>query len=307
MTTSFLNFILLVALLLFSNCENEEPIQHQYRINATLKIDGIIRTYLLVLPSTYYDDTTSFPLVIALHGTGGSASQFDRDYGLTQKANSSHFIIAYPEGVEREGAFKLRTWNAGWCCDYALENNVDDIGFIDELIDVTISSYKVKVKQVYLTGMSNGGMLAYRLACELPTKIAAIATVSCSMVVTQPCDPNRTIPILHIHSILDTKIPYEGGIGIGGYYYPPVDSVLKVWSGINQCSVTNEVLVDNSSYKLTRWSSCDSNAAIDFYLTKDGGHSWPGGLRPRPQADTPSTAINAADVIWEFLQQYRLP
>lgn len=304
MTTSFFNFTFFLVLMLFSNCENADPIEHQYRINASLNIDGISRPYLLILPPNYYDDdTTSFSLVVGLHGTGGSASQFDRDYGLTQNTKSSNSIVVYPEGVEREGRFKVRTWNAGWCCDYALENNIDDVGFIGELIDILISNYRVNAKQVYLAGMSNGGMLAYRIACELPGKIAAIATVSCSMVVTLPCNPDQSIPVLHIHSALDTKIPYEGGIGIGGYYFPPIDSVLNVWSGINQCNVQEEILVDNSFYRLTRWSACNSSVAIECYLTKDGGHSWPGGLRPRPNADAPSAAINATDIIWDFFRQ----
>jgi polyhydroxybutyrate depolymerase len=309
MTSSMRSFLLLFFFFPFSNCDSSDPaMANEYRFHATLTVGGITRTYLLVLPSTYYgSDTTTFPLVVGMHGTGGSASQFDRDYGVTEKANSTHFIVAYPEGVQREGRFNVRTWNAGTCCDYAMENNIDDVGFIRALIDLMISDYRANARRVYITGMSNGGMLAYRLACEMPEKIAAMAAVSCSMMVDEPCDPSRSVPILHMHSKLDTKIPSDGGIGIGGYQYPPIDSVLDVWSRLNECESLPQVEVDNAAYKLTKWSTCDSNVTIQYYLTQDGGHSWPGGLKPQPRADEPSTAIDATDLMWTFFEQYQLP
>lgn len=265
------------------------------------------RTYLLVLPATYYDnDTTVFPLVVGMHGAGGSASQFDRDYGVTQKANNTHFIAVYPDGTSRDTRFKIRTWNAGSCCDYAMQNNIDDVGFIRALIDQMVSGYRANARRVYLTGMSNGGMLAYRLACEMPEKIAAIATVSCTMMVDQPCQPSRSVPILHMHSALDTKVPAAGGVGIGGYYYHPIDSVLNVWSQLNECKTT-AAAVDHASYTLTTWSTCNSDVAMQYYRTNDGGHSWPGGLKPQPRADEPSAAIDATDVMWAFFEQYQLP
>ena len=301
-------YLLFLFLILLSQCESTEtPAPQEYRINATLTVDGIARTYLLVLPSTYYSsDTTKFPLVVGLHGTGGSASQFDLDYGVTEKANNTQFIAVYPEGVPRAGILKVRTWNAGKCCDYSMQRNVDDVGFIRNLIDLMISDYRVNSGRVYVTGMSNGGMLAYRLACEMPEKIAAMATISCTMVVDRPCAPSRSVPILHIHSKLDEKVPDEGGIGFGGYYYPPVDSVLNVWSAIDRCTSPAQVVIDSALYKHTTWSACDPGVTIQYYLTEDGGHSWPGGLKPQPRADEPSKAVNATDVMWEFFGQHEL-
>ena len=155
--------------------------------------------------------------------------------------------------------------------------------------------------------MSNGAMMAYRLACELSNKIAAIAPVSGTLLTTQPCQPERPVPLLHIHSQLDTKVPYNGGTGIGGYYFPPVDSALQVWAGENSCNTPPQVVTDNEGYKLTRWSGCKDGVIIESYLTKDGGHAWPGGNKSNPRGDTPSTAIDATNIIWEFFQQYQLP
>jgi polyhydroxybutyrate depolymerase len=150
-------------------------------------------------------------------------------------------------------------------------------------------------------------MLSYRLACEIPSKIAAIAVNGCSMVITQPCNPSRPVPILHMHSALDSKVPYAGGVGITGAYYPPIDSVLNVWSLENTCTIPSQVLINNNSFKLTEWSDCSSNVTIQYYLTQDGGHAWPGGLPGSANGDTPSAVINANELLWNFFQQYQLP
>lgn len=298
----------ILLLLLLTNCDKptDPETKEKYRFNGTMTVDGRTRAFILNLPPDYYDEPGRFPLVIGLHGAGGSGSQFELDYRFTQKANSAKFIAVYPDGVRSDGVLKLRFWNAGYCCNYASDHNINDVKFISALIDRLVADYKADPKKVYAAGMSNGGMMAYRLACEIPDKIAAIATVSCSMVQTQACNPARAVPILHIHSELDTRIPYLGGIGIGGYYYPPVDSVLNVWSAKNSCTTVPKTITDNEQYRLTEWPDCGNSTVIQYYLTKDGGHAWPGGNKSRDKADTPSTAVNANDVIWDFFQRFSL-
>jgi polyhydroxybutyrate depolymerase len=308
MTNSIFIVFVFVSLFLFTHCDNNEPVvAKSYRFYKTMSVDGRARTYLLNLPPRYYDrDSSVFSLVIGLHGTGGKASQFELDYGLTEKAKDEGFIVVYPEGVQSNGVLGVRTWNAGKCCDYANDNNVNDVLFIRELIDKLVAAYRINSKRVYVTGMSNGGMMAYRLACEMPDKIAAIAAVSSTMIVAEPCHVSRPVPVLHMHAMLDTKVPYAGGVGIGGYYFPPVDSVLNAWSSENACAVAGEVVVDNADYRFTRWSACDGGVTIECYLTRDGGHAWPGGSRSSAWADTPSVAINANDLLWEFFERYEL-
>jgi len=302
------NLAVLLLLVTFTYCQKNgsNSNRQQYRFNGTMNVDERARTYLLNLPPHYYDnDSTAFALVLGLHGGGGSAAQFEKDYHFTDKANAAGFIALYPNGIQSSGPLGLRTWNAGTCCDAAMEQNVDDVKFIRELIDYVISHYHVNPKKVYVTGMSNGAMMSYRLACELSDKIAAIAPVSGTLVTTKSCTPVRAVPILHIHSILDQKVPYAGGIGLAGYYYPPVDSGLELWAGKNACS-TKQVVTDDDRYKLTQWTSCTNNVMMQLYLTKDGGHAWPGSQKVRAKADTPSTVINANDVIWDFFQRYTL-
>lgn len=303
-----LYFLILIFLLTGCSRKDDPNIDNVFRFSETLTVDGTQRTYLLNLPPDYYG-SSDFALVIAMHGGGGDAVQFESTSKLTDKANASGFIVVYPEGVQSTGLLKARTWNAGTCCEYAVNNNIDDVEFISQLIDRLVATYKIDPKKVFATGHSNGGMLSYRLACELADKIAAVAPNGCTMVVTEPCTPTRPVPVLHMHSELDTNVPYTGGVGTGPtkVYFPPLDSVLNVWSLISNCATAPQVLVDNSDYKHTEWSDCDNGVTITYYLTKDGGHGWPGGLPGGPNSDTPSTVIKANDLLWDFFQQYQLP
>jgi polyhydroxybutyrate depolymerase len=124
----------------------------------SIQVGGHTRSYLLNLPPAY-NDSSNFSLVIALLGTGGSAGQMEQDYKLTAKSNSAGFVIVYPEGVRSDGRLGIRTWNAGTCCDYAMEQNIDDVQFIRQLIQKLTSTYKINPKKVYAKGMSKGALM----------------------------------------------------------------------------------------------------------------------------------------------------
>jgi polyhydroxybutyrate depolymerase len=301
-------FALTVLSLSVLSCRktDDPPPVTTFHFYDSLQVDGYTRSYLVNLPPNY-NDSNHFSLVMALHGTGGSADQMERDYKLTAKSNSAGFIIVYPEGVRSDGLLGIRTWNAGGCCDYAMEHNIDDVKYLRLLIQKLSTSYKINPKKIYATGMSNGAMMVYRLGCELSNQLAAIAPVSGTLMTTQPCSPSRAVPVLHIHSVLDTKIPYAGGYGLANYYYHPVDSSLRVWAGINGCASAPQVVTDATLYTQTQYPGCTNNTTVQLYLTKDGGHSWPGGLPARPSADTPSAAFSATDLIWDFFKLHTLP
>jgi polyhydroxybutyrate depolymerase len=248
---------------------------------------------------------TPMPLVIAMHGGGGWGVQLQNQSQLSVKADVAGFIVVYPEGV-RTPVTGIRTWNAGGCCGYAMNQNIDDVGFISALIDTLKANYSIDTNRIYATGMSNGAFLAYRLACELSNKIAAIAPVAGSMNVSS-CMPTRGVPVIHFHSKLDTNVPYLGGVGSGasGHYNPPIDSVLNVLSGFSSCANQNNIVYSGLDYTYIRWSSCNCGNEMHLYLTEDGGHSWPGG-RQTVLGDPVSTAINANDLMWTFFQQHTL-
>jgi len=307
----YLLSILAVTLSFFSfgGCENHDEVsivksRHYWE---SMAVDGHQREYLLNLPPQYGIDSAAFPLVIGLHGFGGSGDQFERSYHFSEKADEAGFIAVYPNGIRDNGRFDMREWNAGGCCGTAISDDINDVKFIDQLIDKLINNYRIDPKRVYVTGMSNGGMMAYRLAAEIPDKIAAIAPVSCTMVFDPPSEQARAMPILHLHSALDDIVPYAGTTNALGYYFPPVDSVLTVWAIRDGCSPKAQVLVDNAQYKEIQWLNAASEPLIVYYLTKDGGHSWPGGDQVRPGAALPSTVIDANDLIWAFFKQYSLP
>jgi polyhydroxybutyrate depolymerase len=286
-------------------CEKDTtpPARH---FEATMQVNGLNRSYIVNLPPAYYEDTTTYAMVIGLHGTGGNAKQFEEAYGFSKKADEAGFIAVYPNGVVSDRAISLRTWNAGSCCDFAMKNGIDDVAFISNLIDKMTASYRIDHRRVYVTGMSNGGMMLYRLAAELSNKIAAIAPVSGSMVYSPAAGQARPMPILHLHSVLDQIVPYNGGSNRFGYYFPPVDSVLRVWAQRDRCIADEQVLVDDERYKLVQWVNENGDPFIVHYVTKDGGHSWPGGKQARQGADLPSTVINANDLIWDFFSRFRL-
>lgn len=260
------------------------------------------RTYKLHIPASY-DGTASFPLVIALHGGGHTADTLIYMTEFNIKADNSDFIVVYPNGKK----ILVQTWNAGKCCGGAVTNDIDDVGFIVKMIDDLKSSYNIDLNRVYVTGASNGGMLAYRLACERPDLIAAIAPVATTMVTTLPCNPTRAVPVLHIHSLPDTQVPYNGGYGTGyaQTYMPPVDSVIGVWAANDSCTGPLDIVYNNGGAIGKKWTNCSSCSEVLIYTASDGGHSWPGGNKTA-NGDPVSIQLNATDLIWDFFSRHSL-
>lgn len=249
----------------------------------TLHYDGIDRTYLIHVPSSY-DGGSAVPLVLALHYAGGSASTFETMTGFSEKADSNDFIVVYPNGI---GGF----WNGGNCCGSAMEDTVDDVGFISALIDTITENYNIDSTRIFATGFSNGSIMCYRLAAELADKIAAIAAASGQMMLDE-CNPVRAVPIMHLHALDDAAVPYEGGFA-SGYNFPPVDSVIDVWVEINNCETEPDTIVNSGSLMVRKWTALSSNADIFVYTTPTGGHSW-------------LTSIPATDSIWDFFDAHPL-
>lgn len=279
----------------------------QFRIQGTLTVDGRVRTFLVNLPPSY-DAMATFPLIIAMHGGGGSAEQFESSNLLTPKTNQANYIVVYPDGVAAPGPLGLRTWNGGACCGYASENNIDDVKFVRELITYLAANYKINTKRVYATGHSNGGIMSYRLACELSDRIAAISPNAAAMLLPT-CTPTRPVPLQHTHSRPDTNVPTLGGVGTGpssNVAWPATIDVLNQWVTINGCA-TPPVVTSGTNFTRTRWNQCASGSEVDYYITEDGGHAWPGGLAGSPMGDQPSTAIDKNDLMLEFFARHQLP
>ena len=169
----------------------------------TLKVGALDRTYRVYRPASLPAGTAA-PLVIVLHGAVGSGQQAEQTYGWDAEADRGGFVAAFPDGVGR-------TWNASPdCCGQAARDQVDDVGFIKQLVATLGSQMRIDPRRVYATGISNGALLAYRLACDT-TIFAAIGPVSGTMI--NPCPHPAPISIIHIHGTADQTIPYAGGPG----------------------------------------------------------------------------------------------
>jgi polyhydroxybutyrate depolymerase len=271
---------------------------------------GVWRTFNIHLPKGY-NNSLKYPLVLGFHGGQQAATSsqgwtvFAYQSKLSEKADSSGFIVIYPEGLVLN---QNRSWNAGNCCPPAINQNIDDVGFIDNLLDSVFSNYSIDTTRVYATGSSNGGMLCYRLACELSHRFAAIAPNACAQMYF-PCNPTNKIPVISFHSKVDPIVPYTGGMGgaspLTKIYFPSQDSTMRLWSQKNNCSKRDTILNGNKiNYDFVKIHDCSCNVEIHHYATTDGSHSWPGG---NPNNNPVSTQINATNLLWEFFKKYTIP
>ena len=270
----------------------------------TLVHDGLERRYLVHVPKGY-DASKPTPLVIALHGGGGNMEIQANDtyYGLISKSDRSGAIVAFPNGYSRRKSGKLATWNAGECCGAARDENIDDVGFIRAVLGQLRKDLNVDTKRMFATGMSNGGMMSYRLACEMPGVFRAIASVA-GTDNTQTCKPKSSVSVLHIHAKDDTHVLFEGGAGPDAfrsavYDFASVPSSISKWIELNRCASQSKRVLDKTGAYCDVYSPCNGGAHVQLCVTENGGHSWPGGQKPRGSG-TPSTAISATDEIWRF-------
>lgn len=266
----------------------------------TLVHDGVKRHYILRAPQTMPGPT---PLVLVLHGGGGDAHNAEAMTGFTDKAREQGFIVVYPEGSSRMG--KLHTWNAGHCCGYALKKEIDDVGFIRALIDELSARYPVDARRIYVTGMSNGGMMTHRLGIALGDRIAAIAPVVATVFGDEP-QPLSPVSALMINGALDDNVPPAGGKpgGRGARAWdddiqtrPALDQA-AFWARADGCAA---VPTQTDTGTAQRWDfRCPSGREVGLYLVKDNGHAWPGGQAGSKRGDKPIANFDATDVIWKF-------
>jgi polyhydroxybutyrate depolymerase len=249
----------------------------------TLNYDGIDRAYLLHVPPSY-DGLLAVPLVVVLHPYSGNPSGFQSETGFSNKADANNFIVVYPEGTGSP-----RSWNAGNCCGSAMTNNIDDVGFISALIDTLTAHYNIDSTRIYATGFSNGSIMAYRLAAELSQKIAAIAGAGGQMMLDE-CNPVRAVPIMHLHSLDDGSVLYEGSDE--GFIYPSVEAVIDIWVEINNCDTVPDTIINNANLMVRKWAALSHNADIFLYTRPTGGHTWPIGT------------VSATDSIWDFFAEH---
>jgi len=289
-----------------------EPGDHTFELRA----GGLERSYVVHLPEARGARPA---VVLNFHGGGGNARQYQAYVQTDRLADREGFVVVYPSG---SGILqdRLLTWNAGGCCGYAMRANVDDVGFVRALLDDLAARVAFDRTRVYATGLSNGAMMSYRLAAELPEAIAAVAPVAGAMVLgSEP--PSHAKPVLHIHSVDDHRALYAGGLGAPFPFtgvrvlHPSVEARLALWAKANACgealqAVTERAWTDATGRRhgatLLRYADCRVETAL--WRLSGAGHVWPGAqLDYLPALLGPGTrVIDANEEIWRFFQRHRL-
>jgi len=253
-------------------------------------------------------------LIVALHGVTPSIASFRRQTDLDAAADREGFAVLYPLGIRRLG---LLTWNAGPCCGWAAWRGVDDVGFILRSLDDALTRAPIDPSRVYLTGLSNGAMMAYRLAAAAPDRFAALAAVAGTLgVIPRPDSP--ALPILHIQSVDDPLLPYGGRWTLFGRF-PGVEEMLQPWLALAGCSTRPQVSrhlehrSESGHEELAirkSWEPCRAGVQIIAWQLSGPGHVWPGGQPPPALywlTHGPTRLIDANLEIWRFFSRYRLP
>jgi polyhydroxybutyrate depolymerase len=275
--------------------------------NQKIMVNGRARTYVLYLPAGI--NSQSKPsLVIALHGNLGTGAGTEKIASFEAIAEREKFVLVYPDGIEK-------SWNDGRPTK-ANELGVDDVQFISTLIDSIVNVYKVNPKRVYVAGISNGGFMTMRLACELSAKIAAVASVAASMnqITADGCPLHAPMPVMVLQGTKDPLVPFTGG-EVNSKVHGAVLSHLEViakWVQIDGCSPTPavtqlpDIAADGTTVTKTVYPGGKNNTEVISYVIENGGHTWPGGWQYLPKIFIGRTTrdINGSEVIWAFFKAH---
>jgi polyhydroxybutyrate depolymerase len=260
--------------------------------SGTIEVDGRTREYYVHTPSGY-TGKTPLPLVFVLHGGIQTPEGIERMSGMSAKADAEYFLAVYPKGTGR-----VNTWNAGACCGYAMENKVDDVAFLRALIEKLEKDYSVDPKHIFSTGISNGGMMSYRLACELSDKIAAIAPVEGAQDI--PCHPSSPVTVIVFHGTEDRLVPYNGGstsFQLGPKRSDtPVAETVAFWVKFDGCSPTPK-REESTEVHTDFYSGCRAGTEVALYAIQGGHHIWPG-------VSMSHNKVPATDLIWDFFAKH---
>jgi len=243
--------------------------------------------------------------VVVLHGGGANAEGAERMSDMSDKAEREGFVAVYPNGSGlRPNA--LLTWNAGHCCGYARDNNVDDVGFLAALLRVLPERHHIDADRIYVTGFSNGAMMAHRLARDYSPLVAAFAAVAGAAPLLGA--PERPVPAMMFHGDLDEHAPIAGGHGARTIYArldPPAHVIAATWAEVNGCDAIPQT-EETPNYLKETWKNGREGSETVFYTVRGQGHAWPGGKSGIRfgNVDEPSTALAATHLMWTFFKNH---
>jgi len=252
---------------------------------------GLKRSALVHIPASV-DLQAPAPLVLNFHGLTSNPEQQVFFSGMNPTADAEGFIVAYPEGVQS-------SWNAGACCGGAIDQQVDDVGFVRALVAQLALTVCIDERRVYATGMSNGGFMSHRLACEAADLVAAIAPVS-AVNGMATCEPSRPVPVMMFNGTLDPLVAYNGG-GL----FQGAEQSFSEWAARDLCADAPKPGASAGAASCVQHELCADEVAVVLCTFQGMGHCWPG------QAFCPfgaaSTDLSANDEMWAFFRGYTLP
>lgn len=283
-------------------------------IDFSIDVDGRTRTWILHIPPAV-ENNEPLPLLVVLHGTYGTGGKMQRGLGFDAYADQRGFYVAYPDAYQTPGERDTTRWNDGRGTLQSSLQEIDDVRFIVEMIAEIEQNVALDASRVYVTGASNGGMMAYRLGCETSGVFAGIAPVIANIPepIFDACTPQESVAFLSINGSDDPFIPIAGGevcenvrFGCeGGWVVSQVQSVAKFVES-NGCEPDPLIEIlpvleqDGTSVELQTFSTCQSETRLLAYIVQGGGHTWP-PLPSQIQASGPRTKnLDATRVIVDF-------
>ncbi len=281
----------------------------------TLEWDGLERRYLVYSPPGH--ETEPKPVVVLLHGAGGTADWTLEETDWGPKADREGFRIVVPEGTRpdpsRPAGFleNPQVWNDGGGRGLLGGSLADDVGFIRAMLDRVVVDYPVDPRRLYVTGFSNGAGMTFRLGAELSEKFAALAPVAGHLRMKDP-RPAIARPTLYMIGSADPLMPMDGGTVRSPwdgttFRRPPVGETLERWARALGCPSEPSPATSEDGVSVTSYAPCRDDAFFLAYVIDGLGHHWPGGRGRlnRRIAGMPSNRVQANDVIWNFFQRHR--
>jgi polyhydroxybutyrate depolymerase len=280
-----------------TGCGKASPIAQGSTIDATITSDGLQRTYRLHVPIGY-DPRQMIPLVLVLHGHGGTAADQERRSSYSALADQHHFLVVYPQGVVGPDG------KTGWASYGKRDPSVNDVLFFSDLLTALQHQLCVDPHRIYATGFSNGGGMTNVLACQMAGRIAAFAPVAAAIYpIPGGCHPARPIPYLEFHGTSDPVVSYNGRKALD---FLPVMQTMQSWATLDGCTSGPTTFFQQANVTGLQWTDCQNSVMVQHYRINGGGHSWPGTTLPSPNGATTQT-ISATALGWQFFQHAQLP
>ena len=264
--------------------------------NRQITFGGLVRSYRVYSPPTVGSGQPS-ALMVVLHGGDDSVQSTVDTTMFDRQAQAGNFVVAYPQGVHL-------VWNARWCCGTAPASNVDDVGFLTALLDRLEADYPIDKTRVFLTGVSNGSMLAYVYACEHADRVTAVGSVAGSMILDW-CHPSQPVSVIEVHGTADGEVAYQGapvppgGGRPDGLSAPSTMALGQRWADLDGCPTPSAAQV-NGPVTTIAWAGCRNGSAVSVVSVAGGGHVW-----FAPGLGAVNGSLDATQVIWQFLAGLR--